>query len=735
MSTPVLRSKMPKAPDTITVRNKVCKIQAISDQILRIRVRKDDHFGKEENEMVVLSPLPEIQAKPKTTKSGFVLKTSSFEFCLNKTTGRMIVKNQKGDTILETKTFIEWLLAKPAKIDGEKNIKEHLGDGTKTIKETVENEDYCSKPEKICRIILKIIKGSHFYGLGMTGKKVDMHKRKIDTFIAHSDADDIRTPFYSCTKGYGIFFRTTERAWFDMGETDSSSAIIDIEDAEEFECFIIVGNTRDCLKSYTWLTGRSPVLPSWVFGVWMGGYWKNQEYLLSVAQEFRKRKIPLDVMRQDSMWQMRHECDFKWDENFPNPESMIRQLKEMNLGLHLWIAHAVNYNCAQFGEAIEKDVFVKNMDNSIPVIKWWKQDRGGIIDFTNPQSVEWWKDLLKIQLRAGIIGYKTDGANEFYFITSQRKFFDGRNGKTVHNIYPVLYAKCVSDAQKEIYGTCMPIWIRSGYAGIQRYPVVWAGDQPAIWESIEKQTRAGISAGLCGISFWASDGGGFAGKPDDELYIRGFQFAFWNPVCQLFGGDREPWFFSEKACELFKKFAELRNRLNPYIVRLAAESAETGLPIMRHLMLEFPDDSACCKIEDQFMFGSAFLVAPIIKEGGKREIYFPKGEWVDIFSGEFIKGPVTKTMHFDIERYPVFARCGVIIPTKRLSDHIGSEKPQDIIMYRWKNSEKERFWRECVTGRNIESLSVDSGDNQIIEELRKHENINITLMPVNSSLI
>ncbi|MBU4198295.1 MAG: hypothetical protein KKE37_11970 [Verrucomicrobia bacterium] len=683
-----------------------CDLHFVRPDMVRVRFRMNGVFRAEEKEMVAVAPLPRL-AVPWKRQSGRTGWTSTVCRVLLRRNGLLTLSDDHQRLLLRFLRPPEWL---PFVRKANPETRSHMGDGTRWIGADITNRPDTETGLRT-RLVLALRPGDRIYGFGMSAQPVNAVGRSIDTWIDHFGADDYRTPWYWCSSGYGLFVRTTRRCEFDVGRQNPRELVIDVENEDEVELILCVGDQRQCLKSYTWLTGRQPEMPEWVFGNWMGGYWKTSRNLLLVASEFRRRKIPLDVMRLDSIWQRGHECDFQWDRNFSQASVMIRQLAAMNLKLHLWCAHVVNWNCKNLADGLKKEVFVKNRDGSIPLIRWWKNDRGAILDFTRAEASQWWQEQMRPILESGVVGFKTDGANEPYFVTPGRLFADGRTGSEAHNIYPLLYARCVAELQRAVYGRPLPIWIRSGYAGIQRYPVMWAGDQGSQWPSILMQIRAGISAGFSGVSFWASDGGGFSGEPEEELYIRGIQFAFWNPVCQPFGKDREPWLISKRAVSIFKYYAQLRNRLNPYLAALAAETVRSGLPMMRGMFLEFPDDPQCARIDDQYMLGSAFLVAPLYQPGGRRRIYLPAGDWADIHTGRILAGRQTMTITAELERITVFARCGTLVPMKPLSDFIEEYPKGPLSLFRWGTAVE--YYRDSVTGAPLKTLPVRATDREI----------------------
>jgi len=717
----------------ITIGDLSYDVQFVREDMVRVRIRRDGEFRPEENEMVVVSPMPSIDANRSETDEEISIFTGSMILVVDKNVGAFRIMDAEKNTVLQSLSAPEWFSAT-------RFPRMKWRDDDVVCMDQRPSDECVTSANKVSitmlRFPLSLNDGERIFGFGMSGwaRPLEMRGEMVSTWTDWGD--DYRTPYYWSSNGYSVFVRTSRTAKIDVGKTQGDRLVFDIENEDELEYFVQLGNARACIEGYTWLTGRSPKMPDWAFGNWMGGYWKTREDLLETARQFRQNQIPMDVLRQDSIWLKGHECDYKWDDNFPDPKGMLEELANMNCRLHVWISHTVNHDCSNFADGLKKGVFLKNRDGSVPLIKWWKDQRGATIDCTSDKACEWWKDQLRPLLKEGIAGFKVDGGNDHYFVNDDRVFADGRSIDEARNLYALHCFRCVAEVQEEIHGEYRPIWIRSGTAGAQRYPVMWAGDQEPAWESILLQMRAGISAGLCGVSFWSCDGGGFMGgaTQNEEMTLRGTQFAFWNPVCQPFGIDREPWHYSERSCEIFRSFAEMRNRLNYYLVRLGDESIRSGLPMMRGMMIEFPDDPECLDIDDQYMLGSAFLVAPIYEDKVERKLYLPEGEWVEIHTNKVYDGGQWITVNADIHTIPVFVRSGVILPIKPLTQFIEDNDTSTLTLYRWQGSRTPAHYIDYATGCPIEELPIDSSDENIVKVFRKREERDVELKPLNSPL-
>jgi alpha-D-xyloside xylohydrolase len=258
----------------------------------------------------------------------------------------------------------------------------------------------------------------------------------------------------------------------------------------------------------------------------------------------------------------------------------------------------------------------------------------------------------------GVAAFKPDYGEA---VPKDAMFSDGRTGEQMHNLYPLLYNKAVYEVMQEERGEAM-LFSRSGYAGSQRYPINWTGDAPCTWGGMAATLRSGLSLSMSGITMWSHDIGGFWNPrrmepPDSTLYIRWAQFGLLSSHARFHGvRGREPWYYGEKAVEVVREFAKLRYRLLPYIYSLAQEAAETGMPVVRPLVLEYPDDPVAATVDYEYMLGPDLLVVPVMNAEGKATVYLPEGEWRDWWTNERLRGPVHMRLDVPIERLPLYAR-------------------------------------------------------------------------------
>ncbi len=494
----------------------------------------------------------------------------------------------------------------------------------------------------------------------------------------------MNVPFFLTTEGYGVFINQTGRITYELGYPSQVTAAFRV-DEPYLDYFLIAGpRMPDILARYWSLTGKGVVPPLWSFGVWMSRcMYRDAEQVRNVVERMRTLDIPLDVVNVDPRWlehRKHHErdaCDFVWDEAaFGTTEEFVGWLNERGVRLCLWENPYVWKDSKFYEDGAAKGYFAKMADGSVaPTLD--NPREGVVVDFTNPDAARWWQDQHRPLLRAGVSAFKTDYGEG---VPAEAHFSDGTTGRETHNVLPLLYNRAVFDAIKEEHGEAV-VFGRSGYAGSQRYPINWVGDTQCTWEGMAAALRSGLSLSLSGIPFWSHDIGGFWNPqnlgqgPDTELYIRWAQWGLLSSHARFHGvRGREPWWYGDEAVAVVRKFAKLRYRLLPYLWSSANESVDNALPLVRPLVLEFPDDPTTHHVDTQFMLGPWLLVAPVFAPGGRQKVYLPPGRWFDFWSGEALEGSRWLDLSVPLDQVPLYVRDDSLLPLRPEQGHVG-ERP------------------------------------------------------------
>ena len=450
-------------------------------------------------------------------------------------------------------------------------------------------------------------------------------------------------PFYISNKGYGVFVNHPEKVEFEVATEQVTKTAFSVEGGY-LDYYLFNGPTmKEVLTRYTDLTGKPSLPAPWTFGLWLSTSFTtnyDEETVMSFVNGMLDRGIPLRTFHFDCFWMKEfHWTDFVWDSRvFPDPEGMLKRIKEKGLNICVWINPYIAQESVLFKEGMEKGYFVKRTNGDVWQWDMW-QPGMALVDFTNPAACAWFQEKLAGLLDMGVDCFKTDFGERIP--TEDICYFDGSDPKKMHNYYTYLYNKVVYEIlQKKRGKDDAVLFARSATTGGQKFPVHWGGDCWSDYESMEESLRGGLSLLMSGFGFWAHDIGGFESTSTPDVYKRWVAFGLLSSHSRLHGSTsyRVPWAYDEEAVDVVRFFTKLKARIMPYLYKTAIQANREGIPTMRSMVLEFTEDRTCHYADRQYMLGDNLLVAPIFNEEGMADYYLPAGKWTDFFTGEVKEG-------------------------------------------------------------------------------------------------
>jgi len=495
--------------------------------------------------------------------------------------------------------------------------------------------------------------GESFTALNKRGQKVVLCSTDVQSTATKEMYKPI--PFFISSRGHGMFVHSSAPITMDFGNEYAGSKVIFCGE-DGLDLFLFIGSPKEILFEYTAITGRSPLPPLWSFGLWMSRFtYNSQKQVKEVAEKLRHHKVPCDVIHIDAGW-FEHgiNCDYKFSpQNFPDPQRMVKELKLQGFNVSLWQLPYYTHDNPVFKEVVQKQLCVKDTNGNL-----YAED--AILDFSNTKAQQWYTEKITPLLQMGIAVIKGDFGEAAPY---KGLYASGKTGFYEHNLYPLRYNKLLAKLTKQVTGENI-IWARSAWAGSQRYPVHWGGDPEVSDTGTAGTLRGGLSLGLSGFSFWSHDIGGFLASPDEELFARWAVFGLFTSHSRVHGfPPREPWEFSEDFLNTFRSIVEIKYRLMPYIYTQASMCSRNGLPMLRALLLNYPEDEMCWHIEDEYLFGDDILVAPIMeKNTTERKVYLPRGKWVNYLTKEVYEGGSWLIIKAGILPGIILARYGSLIP-------------------------------------------------------------------------
>ncbi|MFK0401866.1 alpha-xylosidase [Microbacterium sp. NPDC090225] len=512
--------------------------------------------------------------------------------------------------------------------------------------------------------------GEQIYGLGERFGPLVKNGQTVDVWNADGGTSSEQAyknvPFHLSSRGYGVLVNDPGHVSYEIGSEAVERVQFSVS-GEQLEYFVIAGPTpKDVLGRYTALTGRPPVVPAWSYGLWLSTSFTtdyDEQTVTAFLDEMAARELPVSVFHFDCFWMREFNwCDFEWDPRvFPDPEGMLGRLHDKDLRVCVWINPYIAQRSPLFREAADQGFLVERADGSVWQWDLWQAGMG-LVDFTNPAATAWYQSKLRALVAQGVDCFKTDFGER---IPTDVVWADGADPERMHNLYTDLYNRAVYDVLTEARGEGDAVlFARSATAGGQSMPVHWGGDSTSTYTSMAETLRGGLSLALSGFAFWSHDIGGFEGMPDAGVFKRWTAFGLLGSHSRFHGSSsyRVPWAFDDEAVDVTRQFTHLKMRLMPYLYQQGLEAASTGVPLMRPMVLEFPDDPATAYLDRQYMLGSDLLVAPVFTEEGEVEFYLPAGEWTSLLTGETVTGGGWRRETHCFDSLPLYVRPGTVLP-------------------------------------------------------------------------
>jgi alpha-D-xyloside xylohydrolase len=565
-------------------------------------------------------------------------------------------------------------------------------DGTELLGESVPH--FTSPPQRRyrrgggdlygCEVSFDAHPAERFYGLGQHQHGLLDQKGAVVDLVQRNT--EVSVPFALSSRGYGFLWNMPGVGRVELGANRTRWTA---DAARQIDYWVTTGPTpAEIVSRYARATGLPPMLPEWASGFWQSKLrYRDQDELLEIAREYERRGLPLSVIVCDYFhWTRQGEWRFDPAE-WPDPQAMVDELRELGVELMVSVWPTVNPNTDNYVEMDRRGFLVRNTAGLPLHLAFWDKGTDGhafmrFYDSTNPEARRYvWKKVSDGYRRYGIRAFWLDACEPEILADNPEgaRYFLGY-GPEVQGVYPREHARGFYEGLRESGEDEVLLLCRSAWAGSQRYgAAVWSGDIESTFEALAAQVPAGLNMGISGIPWWTTDIGGFRnGDPTtpyfQELVVRWFQFGAFCPLFRLHG-VREPgplvgsgqtgaanevWSFGEEAYGVIREQLLLRERLRPYVMEQMAAASATGLPPMRALFLEFPEEEPAWEVSDQFMLGPDVLVAPVTAQGAReRDVYLPEGaSWLDAWTGEPVKENGWLTAAAPLERIPVYLREG-----------------------------------------------------------------------------
>ncbi|WP_369404940.1 glycoside hydrolase family 31 protein [Piscibacillus salipiscarius] len=476
----------------------------------------------------------------------------------------------------------------------------------------------------------------------------------------------------------GIFFDNTFKSTFDM-RVDQTDYYSFKAEGGQLDYYICAGpSPKHVMEQYTSLTGRMPLPPKWGLGYHQSRYsYETEEEVRELIKTFSEKDIPVDAIHLDIHYMNGYRV-FTFDgSRFPNPEKLISDMKEKGIRIVPIVDPGVKVDAEYpiYQEGVTNDLFCKYIEGNIFFGDVWP-GKSAFPDFTKEQARKWWGKKHEFYTDKGIEGIWNDMNEPAVFNETKTMDVevmhdndgDPKTHRELHNVYGYLMGEATYEGMKDLLNGKRPFLLtRAGYAGVQKYAAVWTGDNRSFWEHLEMAIPMCLNLGLSGVAYSGPDVGGFAHDSNGELLARWTQFGAFTPFFRNHSAIefvyQEPWQFGEKYEEVIKKYIQLRYKWLPHLYKLFKDASETGVPVMRPLFMEYPNDEETYQLFDQFLIGSNVMIAPVLRPGvNDRMVYLPEGVWYDYWTGDKLEGGKRIIAHAELDHLPIYVKSGTILP-------------------------------------------------------------------------
>lgn len=663
-------------------------LELLSDAVFAVTLFPDGVVRDEPSLVVSSQPAPPVAYELREDRTGIQVRTASLMIEIDREEFRLTVRDTLGSPLLED------FSPAPQGPGGPSEIRFALRD------------------DRIYGL------GERALPLDRRGQRFDTYNRPVYGYAYGTPTMNINVPLLISSRGYGLYFDTPWPGVFDLGASRADRASYRLENGLMRAYFLYGPSPAAVLDRYTALTGRQPLPPRWALGYHQSKFgYRDQREAEAVVERFRRKGIPLDALVLDLYWygQPADMGNMTWDRTaWPDPAGMIERLRRRGVRTVLIEEPYVTVGSTNFDEAAAGGHLALAPDGRPYRMSTWV-GVAGLLDVTRPATRAWWWAKHRPLVADGVAGWWLDlGEPETHPDDTRHA---GGPARAVHNLYNNLWLEALYHGERDARPDRRPFFLsRSGSAGLQRLGAfTWSGDVQRSFSGLAAQVPMMLGMGMSGLAYHGSDIGGFTGpRTSPELYVRWMQYGAFCPFMRAHsaGQDPEPWAFGEEAERICTEFIELRYRLLPYIYDCAEENSASGMPLARPLALAYPGDSTAASLDTQYLWGDAFLVAPVTNDGARaRRVYLPAGGWTDFWTGRRHAGPLWLDVPAPLERLPLFVRDGAIVPVQSPVPHDGFA-PLDTLTLEVLPADSSRY---VLYEDDGESMAYERGESATTE--------------------